>query len=383
MNRRRTIYFAAGGLLLALLAWMLLRPAALSLEAGVAPAQSIDSTDVQVMDLSHAVDGLAYSSTGEELFVLAKSREGEKSRHVIRCEVSSLQSTEFFSTFETLQGIAVSDDDAFMWTAQWRTGPNREAELLQIDASSGGVHRSLPFASLDGFGFRITSDPTAVELSPDGNLIAVGTKLVNDDDFAGGHIGGEVCVWDAETGELLWNNRTVHTAIPRSVTFSKHGKQLYSSGDDSMIRVWNARTGELQSTLVGTLYDGVATMEISPDGRYLASGGQGREEGGKVRVWDLKQQKFVHLFQPFQRESSVHVTFCSDGTLVAAGLDRESDPKAPKFEMRAWRAADFSSLGTIGNGDGWTRALVSSPHGSEVAIGTWEGQVLVYTFAVD
>ena len=314
-------------------AYWVMQPDRVRVELGGPMARLEGVTDARSLQLSNAVDALAFTPSGDELVVLTKSRESDNARHVLRTQIDGSGSVELHSTFDVLIGLALSPKGDHAYTGVWRVGADKLGGLLKIDALAGGVDQRIPSAPLDGFGFAITSDIVTMGISADGTRVAAGSKLVDDEYVAGGHIGSEISVWDTDMGEVLWRNRTVHTDIIRSVVFSPDGERLYSAGEDSLIRVWDAQSGELERTLVGALWDGAASMDISPDGRYLVTGGQGREDGGRVRVWDLSEGKPIRLFTPFQRESIVSVTFCADGTLVAAGTAKTGTAETPLFEL--------------------------------------------------
>jgi WD40 repeat protein len=73
------------------------------------------------------------------------------------------------------------------------------------------------------------------------------------------------------------------------VAFGDRGRLLATSSDDSYARIWNARTGMLQDTLVG--HGGrVAGVAFSPDGRWLATAGL-----RKAGVWQVESDTSNHL----------------------------------------------------------------------------------------
>lgn len=384
MNRRNITLVAFGLLVLAVSLYVYTRPGRVTVDLGRPPKQLNPSSTVQSLNLSEAVDALAYLPSGNELVVLTYSQSSGKgkTRHLLKCRFDSEESVQLLATHETLIGLAVNSDGSIAYTGQWRTGPDKVCELLQVNIHEGRSRSKFTGPPLEGFGFRITSDPTALGIDQSGRYVAGGFKLVDNEHIAGGHIGGEVCVWDTETGDILWRNRNVHTNTVRSVVFSTDGERLFSAGDDSLIRIWDAQEGELLGTLTGVLWDGVASMATSPDGRYLATGGQGREEGGRVRVWDLQEKALLRILSPFRLNSHVRVAFCRSGELVAAGQAKSSAAESPKFELRAWQAGTFAPAGLIGNGDGFVRALATSPSGQAVAVGTFEGQILRYDFEI-
>jgi WD40 repeat protein len=106
---------------------------------------------------------------------------------------------------------------------------------------------------------------TSVEVarfSPDGRLIVTGSKLDNS-----------VRVFDLD-GRQVWIKH--HAAEIERAGFTVDGNYALSAGEDGVVRVFDARTGEEAAQLpVGS---GIDAMRISPDGRLLVVGTERRED---------------------------------------------------------------------------------------------------------
>ena len=68
-----------------------------------------------------------------------------------------------------------------------------------------------------------------------------------------------------------------HMSLITGLAWTPDGKQIISSGNDKVIRVWDAETGRTVRTVrgeIGPSFEGqIFAMALSPDGRWLAVGG--------------------------------------------------------------------------------------------------------------
>lgn len=103
--------------------------------------------------------------------------------------------------------------------------------------------------------------------------------------------GPVVTLWDISTGAAL-NTFYGHTKRIRSVAISPDGRWLASGGQDNLIHLWDLETGEILKTLSGH-GDQVMAVKFSPDGRHLASGSADET----IRIWHLRTGKSDRLLK--------------------------------------------------------------------------------------
>src|SRR5262249_60892307 len=101
-----------------------------------------------------------------------------------------------------------------------------------------------------------------------------------------GRSGGDVLVWDAESGrEVL---RRALPSNPWGVSFGADADRLAVSGDFG-VKVWDlGKAGEAPPARGHT--DGVSSVAVTPDGRTLVSGSKDRT----AKVWDLATGQLRH-----------------------------------------------------------------------------------------
>jgi len=197
------------------------------------------------------------------------------------------------------------------------------------------------------------SRPSALEFSPDGNILAIGNK------------NSSIQLWNFTTGELI-STFTGHTSSISSLAFSPDGNTLASGSSDGTIRFWNVKTKEPhQSVIAGHAYEFNASF--MKNNYKLAS----VSLFGIVTAWDLENfQKTTNktkttLEMARSWDMYVSLEFSPDGTkLLTHGL--EDDSSKPNYDDFVLRFTDVNTgldVKTFPESDGRT----FSPDGKTIA----------------
>ena len=166
-----------------------------------------------------------------------------------------------------------------------------------------------------------------------------------------------------------------HIGRVNSVAFSPNGKTIISGGDQS-IRLWSAKTGRHQQTLMtprtrdrhtGRVY----SVVFSPDEKTIASG----SEDKTVRLWYTGTG--LHKQTLHGHDGPVYsVAFSPDGKIIAS-----ASTEATETIIRLWHAETGVLMHTL---DGHTKQLNSipfSPDGKTIAGGSWESTIHLWETA--
>ena len=206
----------------------------------------------------------------------------------------------------------------------------RGVEWRYLWAASGGNQ----IATLDA-----GSAVTAVDVSPDGKLIAAGCE------------DGKVKVWDSATLKTVATLQDQSNSICRELRFAPAGNVLATSYG-AKITLWDtASLNRVREISLGQF--SVNNFAYSPDGKFLAVSA---DESPILFCDATTGEKLFSL-----PEGSGPVAFSRDGTSIATGGG----------SLKIWNVASRRLIRSIGSGEPW--GLCLSADGGTVFLSTYQG----------
>lgn len=215
---------------------------------------------------------------------------------------------------------------------------DRRGVLCRFDRETGAEEQRVD----------LRSECRALVTSPDGRWIAIG--------------GEEILIVDAATFRLVTrlHGHRLHVA---ALAFDRAGRALFSGGRDGRVVEWQINDDAAGFAVLTPSTSEVDTVRVSPDGRWLASAG----DDPIVRVWELPAAVPARAFEG-HREPVRALRFLDNKRLISSGLDQT---------LRTWdlgREEVAAPIALPSSGD----ELSVSPDGTQVAIGSKNGDVLLY-----
>jgi WD40 repeat protein len=198
----------------------------------------------------------------------------------------------------------------------------------------------------------------SLAFSPDANSLACG-------DF-----NGDIRLWDARTHQLQ-SILKGHTHWVQAVTFSPDRHLLASGSFDCTVKLWDLDTGICLKTLTDHT-QGVYSVAFSPDGNILASG----SDDCTVKLWDVNSGECLTSLQ-YEDGLKPHdvkaMAFSPDGRIIASSgsigtIDLWQIQNSNKGSY--WKALDGHQ--------GWVYSVAFSPDGKLLASGSDDSTVKLW-----
>jgi hypothetical protein len=271
--------------------------------------------------------------------------------------------------FDAARRWAKSAEDSASVRPEYRLGSRNATRATAVTASFDEKRYYAGY----GDGMLVRWDPEAgrevapitqfdsgilkIAVAPGGKLIAVALDQKNGRP-------GSVKIIDAITD-------TVKTTIgdwkdtPFALAWSADGSTLAAvggkSGTPGDARIWDANSGQVTAVPWPAPKHLLIAVAFSPDGRFLMT-----NDDANVRVWDLREKKFVFKMEKDAPELVQGVAFSPDGKQAVAVCARDSWQSDAPGLLLVWNTTDWTENKRIPLNCG-AQHITFSPDGSQLA----------------
>jgi RNA polymerase sigma factor (sigma-70 family) len=241
-----------------------------------------------------------------------------------------------------------------------------DAGLVRLwDAATRRLKQTLPGLSVSMRQAARTFILDAIAFSPDGRLLAISGFGPTDADWDNRLY--ELRVFDVQAGQAIWSHMG-RGERACSLAFAPDGATLARAGWRT-VNLWDSTSGEPVRTLTptrGTIF----SVAFTPDGRALVGGGNipaidGNHQAGLLTIWNLMTGQIIHTLEG--HTGGVHAVVVSPGGRILAsggdGRGRSSASGGSPSEVKLWDTATGKLLRSTEGELGVVRALAFAPGG--------------------
>lgn len=169
-------------------------------------------------------------------------------------------------------------------------------------------------------------------------------------------------IWNLCTGTI---RRLLEGHEKDVLAVAAQGGNIYSSGDDKTLRVWNPDTGA-QLKAWGPFEDETDTCAIDPQHQRAVLGC----DDGCIRIFDISNGALIHVIKGHTSGIKKVAVSSANGDILSAAYDQK---------IFIWDAQTFTRKVCLDKKTStWERSLTWSPDGTQILGGTFDGTVLTW-----
>lgn len=186
---------------------------------------------------------------------------------------------------------------------------------------------------------------------------------------ASGAADSTVRLWNATTGRPV-GTLSGHLGCVHAVSFAPNGKKLVAASGQSLY-VWDLSVNKPELWKTFKAHGGsVRSVVLSPDGRFLVSGG----EDGKVNIWDEQTYALLRTFNGHEKTISC-VAFSPIGHHIASGSHDAT--------IRVWDALTGNEIRKLSRSSDYVSSLAFSRDGSQLAVASRNCVIDVWNYKME
>ena len=232
---------------------------------------------------------------------------------------------------------------------------HRPSNLLVIGFSTGvfGLWEMPDFTNLHTLSIS-QEKISSIAINPPGEWLAFGAKKL-----------GQLLVWEWQSESYVLKQQG-HYFDMNTVSYSPDGQYIATGGDDGKVKVWNATSGFCFVTF-SEHSAAISGVEFAKQGQILFSASL----DGTVRAFDLVRYRNFRTFtSPSPVQFSSFAVDPSGEVVVAGSID--------SFEIFMWSVQTGKILDILSGHEGPVGSLSFSPTGNLLASGSWDKSVRLW-----
>ncbi|MHA2252650.1 MAG: WD40 domain-containing protein, partial [Candidatus Kariarchaeaceae archaeon] len=182
---------------------------------------------------------------------------------------------------------------------------------------------------------------------------------------------GLVRLWNTSSGGELLPPFTEHDGDVLSIDFSPDGSLVASGGIDSLVHVWNRTNRNIVYTLKGHIGE-IRTIAFSGDGTYLASGSSAPDN--VIKIWDMTDGQLLRNLTG-HTDNINSISFSPSNQIVASGA-RDSN-------IILWNITSGENISVLTEHISWVNTLAFSPVDENILIsaGRSESRIILWNLS--
>ncbi|MDH5656266.1 MAG: hypothetical protein OEZ34_10180 [Spirochaetia bacterium] len=148
-----------------------------------------------------------------------------------------------------------------------------------------------------------------------------------------------------------------------NAVFTADSKKIITA-EDKKIRIWNAESGELIST-IDTLKNVPQAVHLSKSGKLLITGAYGGSSGEYVKVWNLEKKKQVGNLVKMSNVSDAAISPDDSLAAVSGAVFGDKD----KRSLTLWNLRNGKKIATLKTADGYIpMSLLFTPDSGKLLV---------------